>query len=454
MATTADLRSRISSVSKELSSILSKEFRTELDTRTHILDLSYEALKVNVYNRSKTLSKLELAAYDSVYSKLITACVNGVPKDRTFTSIDLVPKNILDTLATKGVVLINNGINDIFIVGNSFESIRRFVTNKISKDPSLRASRFGTRNIFSPKRDAKGRILADEYTKTTRSNIDIGHIPTEGNANLSSPLEEKLLAVEQWALAQSNTRAVKAARTAINNLYDIQAQFDYSFKNTSPEAVQKAKNTLGEAYIVVTLQTSKKNNQFSNKEAAIYFKLLKDLAVAIDPTTISGSNNIIQDIAQSVSNIFTGKKSKVHATQKATTKVNIKAKTKSIGSVFRIPIQGFVDKVVPSSINLLAILQASINKQVAKNMGKGNEHRVLNYRTGRFAESVQVQRLSESRQGMITAFYSYMRNPYGTFSEGGRQQFPKSRDPKLLISKSVRELAAPIVGARMRAVLV
>jgi hypothetical protein len=109
---------------------------------------------------------------------------------------------------------------------------------------------------------------------------------------------------------------------------------------------------------------------------------------------------------------------------------------------------------VSSSINLLAILQAGINKQVAKNMGKGNEHRVLNYRTGRFAESVQVQRLSESRQGMISAFYSYMRNPYGTFSEGGRQQFPKIRDPKLLISKSVRELAAPIVGARMRAVLV
>lgn len=109
---------------------------------------------------------------------------------------------------------------------------------------------------------------------------------------------------------------------------------------------------------------------------------------------------------------------------------------------------------IASTVNLLAILQAGINTQVAKNMGQGNERRVLNYRTGRFAESVQVQRLSESRQGMITAFYSYMRNPYGTFSEGGRQQFPKTRDPKLLISKSVRELAAPIVGARMRAVLV
>lgn len=132
-----------------------------------------------------------------------------------------------------------------------------------------------------------------------------------------------------------------------------------------------------------------------------------------------------------------------------------KSKLKSLVSkVKAIPKISSNTSAIPSTVNLLAILQAGINKQVAKNMGKGNESRVLNYRTGRFAESVQVQRLSESRQGMITAFYSYMRNPYGTFSEGGRQQFPKTRDPKLLISKSVRELAAPIVGARMRAVLV
>jgi hypothetical protein len=67
---------------------------------------------------------------------------------------------------------------------------------------------------------------------------------------------------------------------------------------------------------------------------------------------------------------------------------------------------------------------------------------------------VQVERLSESRSGAITAFYSYMRNPYATFSSGGRQQYPRSRDPKLLISKSIRELAQTITQQRLRAVLV
>jgi hypothetical protein len=85
-------------------------------------------------------------------------------------------------------------------------------------------------------------------------------------------------------------------------------------------------------------------------------------------------------------------------------------------------------------------------------MGTGNRKDVLNYRSGRFASTVKVERLSESRQGMITAFYSYMKNPYATFAEGGRQELPRSRNPKLLISKSIREIAQTMVANRMRAV--
>lgn len=105
-------------------------------------------------------------------------------------------------------------------------------------------------------------------------------------------------------------------------------------------------------------------------------------------------------------------------------------------------------------IDLEAILRARINKQVMDNMGQGSDTRVLNYRSGRFSSSVEIDRLSESRQGLISVFYKYMKNPYATFSEGGRQEFPRSRDPKALISKSIREIAAPIVGNRLRAIVV
>ena len=105
-------------------------------------------------------------------------------------------------------------------------------------------------------------------------------------------------------------------------------------------------------------------------------------------------------------------------------------------------------------LSLTNLINLGLSEQIRQNMGTGNRRDVLNYRTGRFANSANVERLTVSKQGMITAFYTYMRNPYATFSLGGRQEFPRSRDPKLLISKSIRQLAATQVSNQLRAVQV
>lgn len=109
---------------------------------------------------------------------------------------------------------------------------------------------------------------------------------------------------------------------------------------------------------------------------------------------------------------------------------------------------------IDSLANLQVLLNANLAIQIKQNMGSGSRRDVLNLRSGRLAESARVESLSESRAGMITAFYSYMKNPYATFSAGGRQQDPRSRDPKLLIAKSIREIAGTQVANRMRAVAV
>ena len=108
--------------------------------------------------------------------------------------------------------------------------------------------------------------------------------------------------------------------------------------------------------------------------------------------------------------------------------------------------------ITTTLVSLQALLDATLVQRVKQNMGSGTSTSVLNLRSGRLAESVKVERLSESRAGMITAFYTYMKNPYATFSQGGQQSRPASRDPKLLISKSIREIAAQQVGNRLRAV--
>lgn len=106
-----------------------------------------------------------------------------------------------------------------------------------------------------------------------------------------------------------------------------------------------------------------------------------------------------------------------------------------------------------SLAGLQQILDTSLAEKIRQNMGTGASTNILNYRTGRLAESAKVERLSQGRSGMLTAYYTYMKYPYATFSEGGVQQYPKTRDPKLLITKSIKELMSAKVAARMRAVL-
>lgn len=129
-----------------------------------------------------------------------------------------------------------------------------------------------------------------------------------------------------------------------------------------------------------------------------------------------------------------------------------KSTAKSYSSSRILPIKIREQKDIGSLSSLLNRINGLLQQQIRKNMGTGSSRDVLNYRTGRFAQSVRVERLSESRQGMITAFYSYMKNPYATFSQGGRQQYPRSRDPKTLISKSIREIAQTMVTNQLRAV--
>lgn len=141
-------------------------------------------------------------------------------------------------------------------------------------------------------------------------------------------------------------------------------------------------------------------------------------------------------------------------------KVSLNIKKKTPGNIS--PIRLSPIRTTQGQFYSLASLQTLLNTHlqdvVSANMGNegyaGGQRRILNYRTGRFAESVKVERLSQSRAGAITAFYSYMRNPYEVFEPGHKMGTPLTRDPKLLIAKSIREIAATKVANTMRSVRV
>jgi hypothetical protein len=178
-----------------------------------------------------------------------------------------------------------------------------------------------------------------------------------------------------------------------------------------------------------------------------------------------GSDPAFTSINKTIGSIFDGKKipNKQISGSKDKAVSQVKAKGRPKQTVVIPPIkkkqvqvrtsQAIIAKV-SNIISLQNLINANLHDQIKSNMGTGTRKDVLNYRSGRLARSAEVTRMSESRQGMITAFYTYMKNPYATFSRGGRQEVPYSRDPKLLISRSIRELAGTQVANRMRAVLV
>ena len=250
--------------------------------------------------------------------------------------------------------------------------------------------------------------------------------------------------------------------TAIESLTGPpEARIDFSFENQLPKNYRKA------GTLLLRLEFYKLNGQKALIETAIYNKVRDEIVNEIkkDLVNIPGSNTILQDFFQLVENGIVAKLSAkpqkklaphspvigtITSKQKSK-KVKTGSQTLTLGSnslTGKIPLV----KLDYSLVSLQNLINQNLQSAISANMGDGTSKGILNYRTGRFAASAAVQRMSQSREGMITAFYSYMRNPYQTFEPGYNQGKPTSRDPKLLIAKSIREIAAIRVGNRLRSI--
>jgi hypothetical protein len=282
--------------------------------------------------------------------------------------------------------------------------------------------------------------------------LDLGH--GQGtNAAQATPLGEKFRDLLNIDLSPG---AKDLIRQYIKELVDLHNVVSFTFHNTST-------NEEAKGFVVLSIQNYARNNILAISEG----KLLNKVVQNIDLLSIPGSNTILQDGIEIVKNKVIAALSKKpvkgiqkHQPVKGKAKGDINATPPNTNST-KIKRKSVTVDNSPSfssgkeSLNLTS-LQNLINQQlqdvISANMGDGTQRSVLNYRTGRFAGSANVERMSESREGMITAFYSYMKNPYQTFEPGFRQGSPRTRDPKLLIAKSIREIAGTQVANRLRAV--
>lgn len=97
-------------------------------------------------------------------------------------------------------------------------------------------------------------------------------------------------------------------------------------------------------------------------------------------------------------------------------------------------------------LELLGLLNARLPETVRKNM---NEPHLVN-RSGRFADSVKITEIAQTNQGYPSMGYTYRKDPYEVFEMGNgdpRWATPE-RDPRILIDKSIREIAAQFAIGR------
>ena len=97
-----------------------------------------------------------------------------------------------------------------------------------------------------------------------------------------------------------------------------------------------------------------------------------------------------------------------------------------------------------SFIELMGYINSKLPRTIEKNMVDPR----LNNVTGQFASSVKVTDIALTAKGHPSIGYTYMKEPYQTF-EIGYKQGSVDRDPRRLIDRSIREIAAERAVGRL-----
>lgn len=215
------------------------------------------------------------------------------------------------------------------------------------------------------------------------------------------------------------------------------------------------------AQIKATIHDRTANRQQATYEATVknqlieeYTKLLiininKRFSAAQIETIINARNSpsLKDRLGNVVENAFLGKKpykynkstkDKDKPATKGTPKVKVKTKSKTFR--LRTATGRFTNL-----LNVKALINTALHDQVQFNMGKGKSKQTLNYRTGRFARSVEATNLVQTRADRIEVYYTWQHDPYDVFLPGQSRLATPGRDPRKIIGRAIRQLAIKLL---------
>lgn len=448
-------------------------------SKAELLKFIFKTVESSILSLPKGNFQNSIVALNNEYKILLNTLSSATTYNRYRNAAAKFAYNMRKILKGSGVYLAEDAQsfisslnkNAYVIIGPTFNSAVEAVNTKLNAD--IRAAFVKSYDInlkaYSAKADAKNRFTIGDY-------INAGHTAAYTDQNKLIGVNMPLIQEKQFLL--SSDPKSEGLETAIAPLYlqaDYAIKFNQNFTETATMLLDMQFSftiTMPSKFNTAVLRTQEvqriKNYIGTQVLPTIAEQARKKFAGGIVEQLIDtgASPSTREFITQAIKSTIQGTPVKRQTKPNKASKSNknaiptfaivkkskpTKVKQKSGGIKFKPQKLPVSLKAETNLVSLQNLINSLLHQQIRQNMGDGNRRDVLNYRTGRFAESARVEQLTQGRSGMITAYYTYMKYPYATFSAGGEQEFPRSRDPKLLISQSIREIAQQQMITRMRA---
>ena len=216
--------------------------------------------------------------------------------------------------------------------------------------------------------------------------------------------------------------------------------------------------------IDVSLESSSKNRskgaKFAKRDKVHLQGLIADALLKLEAEDLKGSDSLVgrkkKEVRKKVLTPFkkvknakvVEKETTKFVESKAASKLAVSRKVKEARGKRAVAAKAKRIKKRSAAMQPLQLI-GLINKALPDTVRKNMRSPALVNRTGRFAESVQVTDIVKTPKGFPSIGYTYQRNPYQVFEEGSSGNWANgNRDPRDLIDKSIREIAAQFAIGR------
>ena len=315
-----------------------------------------------------------------------------------------------------------------------------------------------------------GAFIKEHYIKASKEGLDkIGGAPQIDKEKEGVQLGHEQAGVGvatsavgvMGAEAQLRSGGFDKRNKALKLIYNYYNEIGVSIDH---KQVVDAKGGIKKKYVpIVFWQKAITNQEAATLEKAAKENLEKELRENM--ATMSGSTPLNEAVSQVIfheaapSKKRKGTKTKGNKKEKVvdTSKATKKAKTRQKREIITNTDTGVDFKSISklkrkkagqafSPFSLVAMMNKDLSRTVRKNMRLP----ALQNSSGRFANSVKVVDVNQTKQGFLSFGYTYEKSPYQVFEVGtGEAPWATSqRDPRKLIDKSIREVAAELALGR------